>query len=181
MVEENDRIAADPWVSYHRISGELIAGPEPFSWFSAGDKKEGTGSGPTRMHRHSRPKFLTMLISQLQRVGIKVEYGHRAIDYYEDGQRAGVILDDGQTFDADVVVAADGIGSKSHKLINGDDIRARSSGLAGYRANFSTDYIKGDDEINELLAVLPNGHPTIQVWHGFVPSLPVHLHRTALT
>lgn len=173
LAEENERIAADPWVVYQKISGEVIAGPEAFSWTPRGAKTVLDGEGdsdrapvPTRMYRHNRPKFLQMLISQLERVGVQIEYGCRVTEYYEDDTKAGVVLDDGRRFEADVVVAADGIGTKSHRLVNDHDIRARSSGWASFRAAFPVDRISKNEELDEKLAILSNGHPVVRMMHG---------------
>ncbi|KAH8892759.1 putative monooxygenase [Thozetella sp. PMI_491] len=168
MVEENERIAPDPWVSYHKSNGELLTGPEPFDWASQlkSTSTDETQGYPTRIYRHNRPKFLNMLVSQLRRVGIDVEYEHRVVEYYEDEDKAGVILDSGEKLEADIVVAADGIGTKSHKLVNGHDIRAWSSGLASFRSAFSAGVVTSDPELNSHFRVLDNGHPHIQMWHG---------------
>lgn len=69
-----------------------------------------------------------MLILQLERVGVRIAYGLRAVKYYKNQCIGGVVLSDGQKLKADVVVTSDGIGSKSHKLVNGHEIRAWSSG-----------------------------------------------------
>ncbi|KAK9413155.1 putative FAD-binding domain-containing protein [Seiridium unicorne] len=166
MVDENEEIAIDPWFSYHKITGERLGGPEPFNWALRSESQQDGDVTPTRMYRHHRPKFLQMLISQLGRVGVEIEYGNRVVDYYENGNAAGVLLDDGRKLDADVVIAADGVGTKSHKLINGHDIRAWSSGWASFRAAFPVDVIAPDQEINERFKVLDNGHPLISMWHG---------------
>ncbi|KAK8044011.1 hypothetical protein PG993_004035 [Apiospora rasikravindrae] len=177
MADENDRIAADPRVSFHRNTGERISGPFPFGF----DKRKGSDAdaelGPAkRFHFHHRPKFLQMLISQLERIGIQVEYGCRAAEFYEDEDKAGVRLDDGRTMEADVVVAADGIGTKSHTLVNGQDIRAWPSGLAGFRAAFPAEMIADDAEVSERTKILDDGHPHFQLFHGL--GLHMTLMRT---
>ncbi|KAI0601142.1 putative monooxygenase, partial [Biscogniauxia sp. FL1348] len=168
MADENERIAPDPWISYHKITGEFLTEPAPFNWSSElnPEPADDVPRYPLRIHRHSRPKFLQMLIGQLNRLGIKVEYGHRAVEYYEDEEKAGVVLDDGQKLEADVVVAADGIGTKSHKLVNGRDIRAWSSGWASFRTAFPVGRIMGDPELRERFKILDGGHPHFELWHG---------------
>jgi 2-polyprenyl-6-methoxyphenol hydroxylase-like FAD-dependent oxidoreductase len=166
MVEENEMIAPDPWVSHHKLTGEIVSGPEPHHWVKA--RLEDTGPIPTRLYRHNRARFLQMMLSQLARIGITVEYGRRAVDYYEDDQKAGVVLEDGEKMEADVIVAADGIGTKSHKLINGHDIRARPSGWGMFRTAFPVEAIAPDDELTERFKILDNGHPHIELWRGYV-------------
>lgn len=46
-----------------------------------------------------------------------MEYGKRAMEYYEDEsagtEKAGIILESGEKVEVDVVIAADGVGSRS--------------------------------------------------------------------
>ncbi|KAI1848521.1 hypothetical protein JX265_013804 [Neoarthrinium moseri] len=161
--EEKERIAEGSWVSYHRVNGQLMSGPEPFDWKKAGIEDDGSPA-PARMYRHNRPKFLGMLISQLERLGIRNEYGCRVVDCCENAQKAGIVLDDDRRLEADVVVAADGIGSKSHRLVNGQEIRARGSGLAGPRAAFPVQAICDDEELNKHFGILDSRHPHFQMW-----------------
>ncbi|KAI5922423.1 putative monooxygenase [Camillea tinctor] len=168
LIDENERIAPDPWISYHKLTGEFLTQPAPFNW-SAQLKTESTDDrqhSPLRIYRHNRPKFLKMLIKQLNRLGIRVEYGHRAIEYYENNEKAGVVLDNNQKLEADVVVAADGIGTKSHKIVNGHDIRAWNSGLASFRTAFPVERIMDDPELRERFKILDGGHPHFELWHG---------------
>lgn len=169
MADENDRIAANPRVSFYRNTGERLSGPSPFRF----DKGVGAAAElgrAERFHFHHRPKFLQMLISQLGRVGVQIEYGCRVAGFYEDADEAGVRLDDGRTIEADVVVAADGIGTKSHTLVSGQDVRAWPSGLAGFRAAFPVEMIAGDAEVWERTKILDDGHPHFQLFHGSVST-----------
>lgn len=170
--DENERIAIYPWISYHKFSGERMAGPEPFNLFAKREQDEGMGqqqpipSYLARMYRHSRPKFLAMLLAHLKRLGIEVEYGRRAVEYYEDNDRGGVAFADGDRLEADVVVAADGMGTKSHRLISGHDIRARGSGWAVARTVYPVKALADDPELEERFKVLDNGHPCFEMWHS---------------
>jgi glycine/D-amino acid oxidase-like deaminating enzyme len=169
MVDENEIIAANPLVSFHKISGELISGPTAFNWRGKGEpSKDDNRPLPSRIYRHNRPKFVKMLCSQLERIGVKVEYGHRVVDYYEDENKAGIVLGNGDKLEADVVIAADGIGTKSHKLISGHDIRAWGSGLAIFRTAFPVEMILADDEINSRFCMLEDGHSNAELWNGSV-------------
>ena len=88
--------------------------------------------------RLSRPKLYYAMLDQLERVGVKVEFGKDVVDYSEGetAGRAGVILKDGSTHDADIVVAADGARSPSCKLVLGQEVRARPSGDAIFRISY---------------------------------------------
>jgi 2-polyprenyl-6-methoxyphenol hydroxylase-like FAD-dependent oxidoreductase len=107
-----------------------------------------------------------MLETQLEQVGIKIQYGHRAVRYFEtpEKQTAGVELDDGKILEADLVVAADGIGSHSTKITMGEEVRARSTGISIYRTSYPVEIVNSDPEIVEKFGNAPNGSPLIQMW-----------------
>ena len=75
LAAENEKIIYDLWISYHKHTGECIVTPGPFTWDSSG------GVIPERIYPHHRPKFYRMLLTQLEKVGIKVEYDMYAVDY----------------------------------------------------------------------------------------------------
>ncbi|KAK7748215.1 hypothetical protein SLS62_008766 [Diatrype stigma] len=181
MAEENERISEEPWISYYRFNGERVTEPAAFDFGTKNE--EGVAVPEAKMRRHFRPKFLKMLISQLQRLGIEIEYGFRAVDYYEteDGQHAGAIFADGSKIEADVVVAADGIGTKSYKAITGHEVRAWSSGWATFRATVPVDCITSDAEVNERFGVLDNGHPVIQMWRSKECTMVVYRTKDVVT
>lgn len=56
--------------------------------------------------------------------------------YSEKDDKGFVILQDGSTLSADIVVAADGVGSTSHALLSGPQQEPISSGYALYRATY---------------------------------------------
>ena len=169
MAQENDDLASDIWISFRQMNGEFISPPAPFDFTLGGKVKD----PPTRIHRHSRPKFLKMLISQLERVGILIEYGLRAVEYYENERAGGVVLSDGQKLEADVVVASDGIGSKSLELINSHEIRAWSSGWAIARTAFPTELIASDEELNERFKKATDVNPEMSFWYSYAFSIHV--------
>lgn len=80
------KTAADPWFSFHKVTGEKVAGPQPFSL-----KKDGVSAlnedgepAPDRLYRVPRPKFTAALLGQVLALGIDVTYGQRVVDYFED-------------------------------------------------------------------------------------------------
>ncbi|RDW58500.1 hypothetical protein BP5796_12430 [Coleophoma crateriformis] len=81
-----------------------------------------------------RPVFHQMLHNQIRKLGIEITYKKRAIEYTEDSAKAYVLTDDQQRASADVIIAADGIGSKSQQIINNGQVEAMLSGTAMYRA-----------------------------------------------
>ena len=163
MVEENEAISWHPWVSWHDINGVRYSGPAPL--FPQGS--EPNKDGP-QVYRHNRPKFHDMLSSRAEKHGVHVEYGHRAVEYYDSPTtgKAGVILDNGEKMEADVVVAADGIGSKSSKATIGGLVQARSTGFAIYRAAFPIEIAYADPELKERFKPLEDGTPVMELWSG---------------
>lgn len=81
-----------------------------------------------------RPLVYKMFINQAQRLDIPFLFNKRVVRYFEEGSKAGVETDGGEKFEADVVIAADGIGSKSQAIVGGK-VRAASSGRAMWRVS----------------------------------------------
>ncbi|KAJ6126698.1 hypothetical protein N7523_002310 [Penicillium sp. IBT 18751x] len=167
MEDEEDRIAMDMWVSWHKINSEKISGPGPFELHTGKSSDETVE--PPKVHRHSRPKFHKMLSEQVERAGITIEYGKRVKSYFEsiETRRAGVILDSGDIIEADVVIAADGVGSKSSQVTMGEEVRARSTGFSIYRAAFPVELALADPVVAERFQVLDNGKFVAEMWMGF--------------
>jgi 2-polyprenyl-6-methoxyphenol hydroxylase-like FAD-dependent oxidoreductase len=106
-----------------------------------------------------------MLLKQLGRIGIEVEYSRRVVEYYEDvsSNEGGVVLDDGLRIQADLVVAADGLGTKSGMLISGRNVEARSSGYAIFRTAFPVERALVDSEVAQRFKMLENGRSVNEV------------------
>lgn len=166
MVKENAEIASHPWLSYHKITGERISGPTPL--FTPEKGNAAGGDAPPEVYRHSRPKFHKMLSDQLQRHGIQVEYGHHATQYYEntESKTAGVVLATGDKVEADVVVAADGIGSRSSMVTMGHYVKAIPSGNSVYRAAFPLELALRDAEVRERFKAMDDGTQVAEMWMG---------------
>lgn len=169
MEDENERIAYNMWVSWHKITGERISGPAPLQL----DPGNGNGNHdekvqPPKVQRHSRPKFHKMLSDQAERVGIAIEYNKRVTAYFEtdDTDKAGVIIDGGEIIEADVVIAADGVGSKSSQVTMGHEIRARSTGFSIYRAAFPVELAIADPMVRDRFQVLEDGTSVAEMWMG---------------
>lgn len=77
-----------------------------------------------------RPVISQKFLNQLKRLGIQAEYRQHVTEYFEaeNFRRAGVLTSGGQTYEADVIIAADGIGSASQWIVGGRELRAKSSG-----------------------------------------------------
>lgn len=81
-----------------------------------------------------RPLVYKMFINQAKRLSIPFLFNKRVVKYSENKNKASVETDEGEKFEADVVIAADGIGSKSQTIVGGE-VRAASSGRAMWRVS----------------------------------------------
>lgn len=84
----------------------------------------------------TRSELHAILHEYTEHLGIPIEFSATATEYFETENCGGVVLADGRRLTADVVVAADGVGSKSWPLVLGYKEQAISSGFALYRATF---------------------------------------------
>lgn len=82
--------------------------------------------------------------------GIDIRMGQRVTDYFEDDEKAGVIVN-GQDLVADIVIAAEGVRSRGRKIVLGFDDKPKSSGYAVYRSWFSGDALKNNPKLKHLV------------------------------
>ncbi|RKL39429.1 hypothetical protein BFJ72_g6903 [Fusarium proliferatum] len=87
----------------------------------------------------SRAVLHDTLNQYVRGLGIEVKFSTRVVDYFETDDHAGVTLDDGSKLCADIVVASDGVGSKSWSLVSGYKEKPVSSGYALFRATYPVD------------------------------------------
>lgn len=161
--KENEEISYDPWVSYHKHTGERILGPKPV--FTDDSKTGDRANIPERIYRHHRPKFHQFLLAQARGVGIEVEYGQRVVEYFEDAtaRKGGVVLQGGSKLEADVVIAADGVGTKSYMLTMGEKVDAKGSGYAIYRTAYPVDVALADPQVAERFKLLEDGRSVFEL------------------
>ena len=93
-----------------------------------------------------RPKLIKALYDYAISLGIPIVFGKRVVEYEEPDEtdRAYAITDTDERFEADVVVAADGIGSKASKMTGGKEVKAISSGWSVYRVTYPTELLRKD-------------------------------------
>lgn len=113
-----------------------------------------------------RPAFHRMLYNQIMRLGIEVAYKKRAIEYTEDNEKAYVLTDDQQRASADLIIAADGIGSKSQRNIDGGNVEAMFSGTSMYRAVCPSMLATTDLAVTETFGLQEGEESHAQVWLG---------------
>lgn len=99
----------------------------------------------------SRPKLIRALYDFAASLGIPILFGKRVVDYEESDETnlAYAITDKGERFEADIVVAADGIGSKVGKIMTGREVKAMSSGFSVYRVTYPTKLLLEDPFLAE--------------------------------
>ncbi|ORY68554.1 uncharacterized protein BCR38DRAFT_386193 [Pseudomassariella vexata] len=116
-----------------------------------------------------RPLVYKMFVHQVERLGVNIQFGKRVTDYFEDEARgkAGVETDQGERYEADVVIAADGVGSKSQRLVGGQ-VRAMSSGRAMWRAAFPREHVVKNAEVSGFFKMMGqnNNEPIVRTWLG---------------
>ncbi|CAH0042787.1 unnamed protein product [Clonostachys rhizophaga] len=168
LAEEFDRINYTGLVAYHKITGERVSEPEEPSFVDIAYTHPDGTERTVKWHRHNRPKFVAALLDQVKSVGVDVSHGHRVTDYFEDeeAKEAGVILQDGSKLKADVVIAADGVGTKSHNLVSGHDIRAYPSGFSILRTAFPIELAMEDPDIAARWPLYDGSRPLIEMWLG---------------
>ncbi|GME26386.1 hypothetical protein GQ44DRAFT_831827 [Neofusicoccum parvum] len=111
----------------------------------------------------NRCDFHKLLYDYAVDIGISVEFGVTVEEYHESSTAGSVTLADGTLLEADLVVAADGVGTKSWKLITGRKDEAISSGFALYRVTFPA----GPALENPIIAKEFDGHKHyLSVWFG---------------
>ena len=166
MAREIEAIGFDALLTYRKTTGELIAGPElaPFNTPEFVKNKK----GPHCHFSHSRPRFYKMLAKQAERVGIRVDLNQNVQDYYEDttAGKAGVVLEGGDRYEADLVIAADGARTRSWKLVGGKKVEAKSSGYAIFRTSYDSDIAYADPVVKEQFGHHRLGQPSFEFWSG---------------
>ncbi|KAL6702431.1 hypothetical protein ACN47E_001860 [Coniothyrium glycines] len=113
--------------AFKKSDGELIA---PFVY-------SGSAGQSVFIYRYVLHK---LLLDYAIEQGINVELNSTGSEFFESGDQAGIILKDGRKFTADLVIASDGIGSKSWPLFaKSNSYHPVSSGFVLYRRTYHLD------------------------------------------
>lgn len=156
-------------MEYHKHTGEIVipatspAGPGG----PPGGPSKGPPPGGPPMMPQIRPLFHAMLYNQLQRLGVEVVCDKRALEYYETESHGGVVTADGQRTEADIVIAADGIGSKSQNLVLGERVRGKYSGHSIFRTAYPLEYAMKDPFVKDNFGLI-DGKPVFRAFYGQV-------------
>ena len=98
-------------------------------------KGGGVSNAGMNVHRSSLNRCLYEYAAAL---GIEVAFNTRITSYHDDGEKGSCVSKTGEKFEADVVLAADGIGSHSSEVVKneGEQEKGKSSGYAAYRCTY---------------------------------------------
>lgn len=110
-------------LEFYKYDGELLVKLD-----DKDNQQEGINSAPTW-----RSLLHELLAQYTNELGITIEFGKAAVEYNETDSKGFVTTADGTTYEADVVIAADGISSRSANLILRHQEKPTSSGYAIYR------------------------------------------------
>ncbi|KAL2837449.1 hypothetical protein BJX68DRAFT_280196 [Aspergillus pseudodeflectus] len=107
-----------------------------------------------------RADFHSALVQRARDLGIEIKLGCKVVDY--DLSRRGIQLQSGECFEADLVVAADGIKSLARSLVDkGPEKPVETLGFAAYRATVDVGLMKEDPDTAWLLE-----KPALNIWIG---------------
>lgn len=139
-----------------KYDGEQLTGP-----FSAEDAT----SIPSAV---SRVKLQCAMHAYAVGLGISFRFGKNIEQYLDDPvhPKAVAVTKTGERFEADVIVAADGVGSKSWQLVQGTKTKAQSSGFAIYRVAFPTEIAHRDPEVAKAFPTSVDGLDAMRMYLG---------------
>jgi flavin-dependent dehydrogenase len=165
LQKEYDEISLhNAWIETFKHDGESVIKPlRVAKRLQAAGLDPNTPPGTFQM----RPLVYKMFVRQVEKLGIQVEFSRRVVEYFEDevAGKGGVVTEDGQRYEADIVIAADGVGSKSQKLVGGQ-VRAQKSGRAMWRAAFPRKALDQNPEVKEFFSLIDGTDPIVRTWLG---------------
>ncbi|KAE7996943.1 hypothetical protein FH972_001619 [Carpinus fangiana] len=149
MCREIEEEQYDCTISYKKHTGDHVYGPGPPSF---NDPENRVGRlGPHVGFLQNRVNFYRTFLRQVAKLGLRIEYGKPVKEYFEDAnaKKGGVILENGEVHLADLVIAADGIKTRSGKLVAGKDTSPKESGMAIYRCAYPIDLAFADPNVRQ--------------------------------
>lgn len=121
----------------HEVAKETQAHKKDGTYLTSNPYTSGVGKAEgIAIHRS---ELHLELFEYATKIGLEVEFDKTVVQYAETSERGSAILDDGTKIEADLVIAADGVGSASWELVLKEKVRATSSGFAVYRSSYTTD------------------------------------------
>ncbi|KAJ5289216.1 hypothetical protein N7478_002246, partial [Penicillium angulare] len=123
---DRDRGVAEEMVIYDE-NVDLVAKSE-VAGFSPGG-----GYGYLRWRYHAA----RAIECHAQSLGLDLRYGVRVEEYWEDDNKAGIVVD-GSRIAADCVIAADGVHSRGRSAIKGNTVTLQDTGNVAFRDGFES-------------------------------------------
>ncbi|KAH9219244.1 putative MAK1-like monooxygenase [Leptodontidium sp. 2 PMI_412] len=109
-----------------------------------------------------RGELHQVVFEYAESLGIPIHLGCRVVQYFEDGEKAGIELESGEKITGDIVIGSDGVRSKARTLVLGYEDKPKSSGYAVFRAWFSNKDMIADPRTAEFC----NNGDTFNGWIG---------------
>lgn len=167
MKAELDHISIQNRMQYHQWTGEAIG--DAFAMKAIGLPPHVMAlmnDGPP-MSMQMRPLFHQMLHHQLERFGIEVSYDKKVVLYWESKEQGKgcVMTDQGERYEADVVLAADGLHSRSKDVVLGGQGSGKPSGQSIFRCAVPFEKVMNDQLVKEHLG-LDDGKPMMRAFIG---------------
>ncbi|CAH0020561.1 unnamed protein product [Clonostachys rhizophaga] len=122
-------------ISYYSYHGEFINSAMP-EWRGS-DVEANSGLG-TVGQIITRPNHAEVMLAQIRQLGIPIVWGKKVVKYGEalkDGP-AFAETEDGERFEADVIIAADGVHSASREIVKGNVPPVQRTGYYAARTGF---------------------------------------------
>ena len=164
MQRELDQISLhNQFMGFRQHSGQSVTEPKQVA-----NMFGPAGAQNVPMAIQLRPLYHEMLYHQIDRFGIDVSFGKRVVEYFEDADRgtAGVVTDRGERAEADVVIAADGLNSRSQELILGGLHKGVPTGRSIYRVAYPLDIALADPTVQENFGLREGKFPFMQNFVG---------------
>lgn len=168
MCEELKEAKTDSIMYYYSHSGDLILGPTSLG-HNDPDYAAAWEGIPYAAPHQRRKTFYQMLLRQVAKLGLEIEYGQRVEKYFEDeaADVGGVVTSNGSVRVANIVVAADANKTSSELLIAGKNTPSHLSGMSVYRTAFPTELALRHEAFKTRWgAVVANGDSHHEFWIG---------------
>ncbi|KAF5701561.1 FAD NAD(P)-binding domain-containing protein [Fusarium mundagurra] len=110
----------------------------------------------------SRAQLQKVMYAEAVRLGVEFTFGAKVTEHWEDGDKAGVFVN-GEKLEADAVIGADGVYSRTRQYITKVPDAPKRSGFAIYRSWFSMDRLLDDPLTRHLVSP---GKDSSFVWIG---------------